>query len=104
LGNIVYRPLHWERKPEKLKALHDFRKSLIGTNYESHVFEAIRTLLKANKKENLTEIFCSELVAAIYIVLGILDHTQMSNNFWPSDFSATPLQPLPLAGRWCYFR
>ena len=46
---------------------------------------------KKNTKEDLydenTTFFCSELVAAAYKFLGLIDENIPASNFWPNDFS-----------------
>ncbi len=63
----------------------------------------IQSMRKGNKHEDLSTIFCSELVAAAYMCMGWLgDHTA-SSNFVPADFST---ERSPAAGRGvslCYY-
>jgi hypothetical protein len=50
---------------------------------------------EGNLKEDLSTLFCSQLCAAVYKVLGILPNNQRSNNFLPKDFAS--LNGVPLA-------
>ena len=41
-----------------------------------------------NDKEDLSSLFCSELVAEAYKQMGILDTTKLSSEFTPDDFTS----------------
>ena len=49
-------------------ALHNFTEEMFGRPYEKRVFEMLRAanLFGVNRKEDLSSVFCSELVAAAY--------------------------------------
>ncbi len=54
----------------------------------AHSLQLIQSIRKGNKHEDLSTIFCSELVAAADMCMGWLgDHTA-SSNFVPADFSS----------------
>ncbi len=68
-----------------------------GKGYEK-VMTIVRSRFRANSHEELTELFCSELVARALMDLNALDSdSRLANNFLPSDFAQdrVPGQALP---------
>lgn len=93
ISNFAFRKLETERTPEMNAALLRF----IGDVHEA-AFPDDRTLLsevlegRANVKAPYDNFFCSELVAASYIAMGLLGDERVPNSYWPVDF-AEPNQP-----------
>ncbi|MCG8427708.1 MAG: hypothetical protein MI754_10175 [Chromatiales bacterium] len=85
---------------EKYKALMAFRKKMRNKPYEKSELELIRAAYDGpwgHNEEDLSSIFCSELVAAAYQELGLLSKDLPANEFTPKDF--TEEKSLKLIGR-----
>ena len=77
--------------PEDVSTLMDFRKKVKGKAYEENLIELIRSAYDGpwgNNQEELSSLFCSELVAETYQRLGLLGEEKPSNEYTPADFSA----------------
>lgn len=64
--------------------------------YEKHFLELIKSAYDGpfgENKEDLTSIFCSELIASIYQKCGLLNWDIPSNEYTPANFSITNLTP-----------
>ena len=93
-GKMWIRRLEIQRTPNMLSELEKFRKTVEGRSYEESFLEksksAIDFILPENK-ENLSSIFCSELIAEAYQSMGILQKNeeggQSSNEYVPKDFA-----------------
>ena len=82
---------------ESLGALVQFREELRGRDYERNKFELLRASNERafrNKEEDLSSLFCSELVAEAYQRLGLLTEEKPSNDYAPKDFSHGRMQSL----------
>ena len=44
-------------------------------------------LFSLAKEQQEKTFFCSQLVAACYMALGVMDANRKSHEFWPGDFS-----------------
>ena len=82
-----------------------FRKEVQGRPYEKNKIELILSAIDAQEKylsflrnthEDLSSLFCSELVAEAYKRMGILNTTKFSNEFTPDDFSSARNHELQL--------
>jgi hypothetical protein len=69
-------------------------KSLIGSKYEISLSKLLNT--KPKQRESQPDInrtfFCSELVAEIYVRLGLLPQSRVPSSYWPKHFT----EDLPL--------
>lgn len=73
-----------------LDKLKRFRSSVRGRPYEKDLFELFSAALPypfSNNDEDISSLFCSELVAETYQTLGLLDEQKPSNEYTPSDFA-----------------
>ena len=84
-----------EKRHEMYKQLLSFRKEVQGTPYEKSDLELIRSGLDEdylsflkNDTEDLSSLFCSELVAEVYKFMNLLKTDKLSNNFTPDDFTS----------------
>ena len=105
-GHVAIRRLKGltpERREEIGKKLMEFYDEVSGRPYEQSKMELILSSLKfiedalpflKNRKEDLSSLFCSELVAAAYQHMGLLSKDKPSHSFTPDDFSAN--RPLEL--------
>lgn len=87
-----------EKRKEMYKGLLRFRQQVQGRPYEKSDLELIRSGLDFDEKylsflknteEDLSSLFCSELVAEAYKCMGLLDRKKLSNDFTPDDFSSS---------------
>ena len=78
--------------------LVEFRKLMHGKPYEKNYLEFIRSAINFSDEylaflntqhEDLSSLFCSELVAAAYQFVGLLDKAKLSNRYTPDDFSSS---------------
>ena len=92
-----------EERKEMTKNLLKFKKELGERPYEKSKLELIRSALDfqedfltflKNEEEDLSSLFCSELVAAAYQRMGLLeadtnsDKYKTSNEYTPDDFTS----------------
>jgi hypothetical protein len=97
-GEVFIRQLQGdELTNESLRCLFDLREELRGRAYERNKFELIKASNERafrNKVEDLSSLFCSELVAEAYQRLGLLTEEKPSNDYAPVDFSYDKMQSL----------
>lgn len=68
--------------------LNHYVSSRIATPYEKDLTSLIKALKRENNSEDVSSMFCSELVADCLGTLGCLDKKgRLSDNFMPKDFS-----------------
>ena len=82
---------------ENLRCFFDLREELRGRAYERNKFELIKASNERafrNTVEDLSSLFCSELVAEAYQRLGLLTEDKPSNDYAPVDFSHDRMQSL----------
>lgn len=107
-GEVAVRRLNADRTPAMLRALQTLRREVAGRQYEADKIELIRAALDGPfgaNREDLSSLFCSELVAEAYQRMGLLpDGTgaKPSNEYTPKDFSnqANPALPLLVGELW----
>jgi len=82
------------RKPIDAKKFQEFYETIKDHPYESNVGDLIKAAIDIpgvsafeNVKEDLTEIFCSELVGAALKHLKLIPETFISSEYTPEDFS-----------------
>lgn len=81
--------------------LREFRREVRGRPYERRYFELLKAAYDGpfgGNTEDLSSLFCSELVAEAYQRMGLLSEEQASNEFTPRDFSTEAKQPLAITG------
>ena len=85
-----------QRREELGKKLMEFYDEVSGRPYEQSKMQLILSSLTfiedalpflKNRKEDLSSLFCSELVAAAYQRMGLLSRDRVSHSFTPDDFS-----------------
>ena len=93
------------KREEMYKELLKFRKEVQGRPYEKSKTELILSSIDAqeeylsflrNTKEDLSSLFCSELVAEAYKRMGLLPAKKLSNEYTPDDFSSKEDKKLEL--------
>jgi hypothetical protein len=98
-GEVAVRLLDVKRTKKMLADLEAFRQEMLGRPYEKNEAQMIRATRKGplrNRVEDLSSVFCSELIAAAYQRMGLLDRSKLSNNFTPADFTTEVDLPLGL--------
>jgi hypothetical protein len=99
-GETVIRPLRVERTDAMRAALLAFYQEARGRPYARNRLELFRAVydgpLGKNRTDDLSNFFCSELVAAAFQRMGLLPASPPANEYTPHDFSAERKQPLPL--------
>ncbi len=96
----VRRLLNFTREDrERLyKIMLQLRKEWMGRPYEKSMVQlAVSAInpsdvflsLFQNKEEDLSSLFCSELVAAAYQRMGLIKNDRPSNSYTPDDFSSS---------------
>lgn len=71
-------------------ALNNFRHEISGRPYETNKIELLKAAydgLFGDNKEDLSSLFCSELIAEAYQKMGLLTEKLPSNEYIPKDFS-----------------
>lgn len=91
-STLGVRRLTLNRTPQIKKALEDFIEEVDGRPYKQKWMDLVRAWQGSHVNEDLSSIFCSELIAAAYKRMGLLDNSIPSNNFLPVDF-ALPNNP-----------
>jgi len=74
-----------------LQALNNFRHEVSGRPYEKDKIELLKAAydgIFGENKEDLSSLFCSELVAEAYQRMGLLTEKLPSNEYTPKDFSS----------------
>jgi len=96
-GDVAIRHLDVRRTPEMLRALRTFREELKGRPFEQSKLELIKSVYEGPfgaNEEDLSSLFCSELVAETYQRMGLLPEEPPSNEYTPADFAPEYGPPL----------
>ena len=95
-----------EKRDEMYKELMKFQREVQGRPYEKNTSELILSAIDVqeeylsflrNTKEDLSSLFCSELVAEAYKRMGLLGGKKLSNEYTPDDFASNNDKINPLA-------
>lgn len=95
-----------EKRKEIYQQLLHFRKEVQGRPYETSKMELVLSAIDfkeeyltflSNTKEDLSSLFCSELVAEAYKRMGLLVTDKLSNEFTPDDFTSKNAKHLNLS-------
>lgn len=98
-GGVSVRHLMIDRTDDMLEALRKFRDDVKGKPYEESRIELLKAAYDGpfgQNTEDLSSLFCSELVAEAYQRLGLLSEEKPSNEYTPKDFSDKAKLPLAL--------
>lgn len=96
---ISIRPLSNPLTDDMVRALNDFRHEVSGRPYEKDKIELLNAAydgLFGENKEDLSSLFCSELVAEAYQRMKLLTEKTPSNEYTPKDFSTEKWMNLEL--------
>ena len=90
-GDIAVRRLQGvEIGADDIRKLMQLRREIAGREYEQDKIELIKAAYDGpfgRNEEDLSSVFCSELVAEAYQRLGLLAEDKPSNEYVPADFS-----------------
>lgn len=87
---ISVRQLSKALSNDMVLALNSFRHEVSGRPYEKDKIELLKAAydgIFGDNKEDLSSLFCSELVAEAYQKMGLLTEKMSSNEYIPKDFS-----------------
>ena len=90
-GEVAIRQLSIFLDGDERARLNALRRELTGRPYEANKLELVRAAYDGAfgaNTEDLSSLFCSELVAEAYQNLGLLGEDKPSNEYTPADFSA----------------
>ena len=82
-GEIAFRLVGRPPRDQELDGFLAFRKMVSRRGYEKSYIELLGVAFGWNKRENLSTVFCSELVAESYQSLGWLSDARPSNAYSP---------------------
>ena len=87
----VRRLLNINRTPARWQALCALRSEIRGRPYEQSLLKLIKSAYDGpfgHNDEDLSSVFCSELVAAALMAMGLLASDLPSSEYTPGDFSS----------------
>lgn len=93
-GSVALRRLSGNLSGMQLHTLAEFRSEVSGRPYEQNYIELLNSVLIFENTEDLSSLFCSELLAEGYQRIGLLSEDMPSNEYTPKDFAGN----LPLLG------
>ena len=96
---ISVRPLAKGLSDDMVRALNDFRHEVSGRPYEKDKIELLKAAydgIFGDNREDLSSLFCSELVAEAYQRMGLLTEKVPANEYTPKDFSSERVLTLEL--------
>ena len=89
-GNVGVRQLNHPLSDGQQVDIAELRKEFKGRDYEqskSELFKSAYDFIGGRNEEDLSSLFCSELVAEAYQRVGLLSEYTPSNEYTPSDLS-----------------
>ena len=97
-AKVAVRHLHdIDRDDAMRETLKKLRHALKNKDYETNLLELFNSAFDgviAENEEDLSSIFCSELVAEAWQEIGILSEEKSSNEYVPKDFSSEGVMTL----------
>lgn len=90
-GEIKIRKLSVKPSRAQIDKLSKLRAKLKGKPYEKSKIELIKSAydgVLGSNKEDISSLFCSELVAEAYYSMGLLSKPPASNEYTPADWSS----------------
>jgi len=85
---VMYRKLNMERPQELMDEVSAYAVNHCGDKYAISASKLVKRHESLDKKDDAEGYFCSELVGAVYRIMGILDETKSVSEYWPVDFAA----------------
>ena len=96
-GDMALRRLNHVLSEKELYRLGIFRKFIEGSPFEKNALQMLASTVHSRllpSRQDLTSVFCSELVAQCYQEIGLLGQDRASNKYCPADFSKDREMPL----------
>lgn len=90
-GKVGFRHLNVSRSPELKAELWSFAVGMTGRSYKKSVGQLVGSRWGRNKADDLSSVFCSELVAAAYKQLQLLPESVVTCNILPKDIATSDL-------------
>lgn len=88
-SRVAIRPVKVQRTEEMLESVEEFIASVRNTPFEQNQEELRQCIMRQKTAgEDLSTLFCAEMVAACYQKMGIMSQERSSNEFLPCDFSS----------------
>lgn len=84
-GEVAIRALEKPLSKTQEKSIFELVKELRGRPYERDKLQLLG--VASNRHEDLTSVFCSELVAEAFQRVGLLPSDRPSNTYYPAHFS-----------------
>ncbi len=104
-GDVAIRKLRFNNdengttRKEVCRQLFLFRDEVRGTEFDGNIYKLLKAFIDfvkprkiRNFRENLTKIFCSELVAAAFMEAKLLDKSSPAEEYTPKQFSSRHFQ------------
>lgn len=81
--------MHYRHEKDSITfpELDDWLIAIHGAKYNDEKTEIVKSIFRINQTSNLKSFFCSEVVAATYQKMGLIEDSLLANNFLPRDFS-----------------
>ena len=70
-----------------MAALSAFVKEVNGRPYKTSPLQLVRAWAQTTETEDMSSLFCSQLIAAAYRSMGLLRSDVIADNFMPADFA-----------------
>ena len=89
-GQVAYRPLVASLTSHQVEQLRALRSEVKGRDYEDDHLELIRSVYDGpwgENAEDLSSLFCSELIGEAYKRMGLLEAHVPSNEYTPAEFA-----------------
>ncbi len=80
------------RSPEMRAQLWSFAVAMTGRSYKKSVGQLVGSRWGRNKADDLSSVFCSELVAAAFKHVELLDESVVTSNVLPKDLASAEFQ------------
>jgi hypothetical protein len=87
-GRVAKRQFNFGEKKPKWQDVVKYVQGNLGKSYETNLESLIMAIRGDNKENDVSSVFCSEMVADCLITLGYLDSEKLSSNYVPGDFSS----------------
>lgn len=87
-GRVAKRQFNFGEKKPKWQDVVKYVQGNLGKPYETNLESLIMAIRGDNKENDVSSVFCSEMVADCLITLGYLDSEKLSSNYVPGDFSS----------------
>lgn len=90
-GKVKYRTFTFTSMDQNTpESLNSILIDELGKPYERDLVSLIEALLRKNKSEDFSSLFCSEFNAATLMRLGYLGKEKLAANYLPKDFTEEP--------------